>query len=134
MHGSTDVAGTAGIEVRTVSARALPSAVDDPTRRLPPDVVASLREAFAEELAERLPRLRQMAREASESSERDPELRTLAIRDAHTLGSSAYVVGEPEAAGLARRTEALLLDDHRDPRALVAALGALDAALRCWQP
>ncbi|MEO6205244.1 MAG: Hpt domain-containing protein [Mycobacteriales bacterium] len=105
-----------------------------PARALPADVVASLRAAFAEELVERLPRLRRAACEAKEPNERrDPDLRTLAVRDAHTLGSSAYVVGEPEAAHLARRAEALLTDDA-DADELGAAVDALDAALKRWRP
>lgn len=105
-----------------------------PARALPADVVASLRAAFAEELVERLPRLRRAASDAREPSERrDPDLRTLAVRDAHTLGSSAYVVGEPEAAQLARRAETLLANDA-DAGELGAAVDALDAALRRWRP
>jgi len=117
-----------------VPARALPPAVDKSVRALAPEVVASLRAAFAEELADRLPRLRRAAQDAGQSSSPpDAAVRAAAVRDAHTLGSSAFVVGEPDAARLARRAEALLLDGS-DPAELVAALGALDDALNSWRP
>ena len=70
--------------------------VPRPRRALPPDAVADLLAAFAGEVAVRLPRL--LA---------DP-LGPDALRDAHTLGSSAVVVGRPEASRAARRLEAEL--------------------------
>ena len=57
------------------------------------DVRALLRAAFANELEERLPRL---------TAGTDPEV---VRRDAHTLASSAAVVGEPEIARAARAVE-----------------------------
>jgi HPt (histidine-containing phosphotransfer) domain-containing protein len=74
------------------------------SRRLPPDAVAGLREAFAGEVAQRLPRLREAVTRADA-----PALQT-ALRDAHSLGSSAVVVGEPEVSRCAREAERLLLE------------------------
>lgn len=79
---------------------------DDATRVL-------LRRAFAGELAERLPRLEALTD------------RTAARRDAHTLASSATVVGEPEISRLARAVEA---DLDGGPREQLLAL------LRAWTP
>ncbi len=73
----------------------------------------ALREAFVLEIQERLPRL-----EAGD----DPEAMR---RDAHTFGSSAYVIGEPELAELARAVERDLVD---------GPLPQLIAALRAWAP
>ena len=61
--------------------------------RLPPGALDGLREAFAAEVRKRLPRLVSLA---------DPEA---ARRDAHTLASSAWVVGESQLATLARAVE-----------------------------
>lgn len=70
-------------------------------RTLPPAAVAGLREAFAGEVAARLPRLQALA---------DPLVDVeQAVRDAHALGSSAVVVGESEASRCARALEADLL-------------------------
>jgi HPt (histidine-containing phosphotransfer) domain-containing protein len=63
---------------------------------VPPAVLKELRIAFANEVRSRLPRLRALS---------DLEA---ARRDAHTLASSAWVVGEPEIARLARAVEAEL--------------------------
>ncbi|MCU1692689.1 MAG: hypothetical protein JWM64_1780 [Frankiales bacterium] len=71
-------------------------------RTLPPAALADLREAYAEEVGERLPRL--LAAAASGSTGPD------VVRDAHSLGSSSFVVDEPEAGLLARDVEARLLD------------------------
>ncbi|MDT7571651.1 MAG: hypothetical protein QOE05_1825 [Actinomycetota bacterium] len=93
--------------------------------RLPESALAGLREAFKGELSERLPRLREAARTL------DPALLGDALRDVHTLGSSAYVVGENEAARTARAAEAVLLDDG--PLESFAALVAdLDKQLAGW--
>jgi HPt (histidine-containing phosphotransfer) domain-containing protein len=93
--------------------------------RLPESALAGLREAFAGEVAERLPRLRAAA------STPDPATLRDALRDVHTLGSSAYVVGADEAARTARAAEAVLLDDG--PLETFAALvGILDAELSAW--
>ena len=62
-------------------------------RAVPAAALQGLREAFAHEASERLPHL--------ESLE---DLET-ARRDAHTLASSAWVVGEPEISRLARTVE-----------------------------
>lgn len=60
---------------------------------VPPGALAGLREAFAAEVAERLPRIVAMT-----------DLET-ARRDVHTLASSAWVVGEPAISRLARAVE-----------------------------
>jgi HPt (histidine-containing phosphotransfer) domain-containing protein len=73
--------------------------------RLPESALAGLREAFADEVCERLPRLRTAA------VTRDPDDLRAALRDVHTLGSSAYVVGEDGVALAARAAEAVLLED-----------------------
>ena len=75
-----------------------------PPRTLPPEAVASLREAFAGEVASRLPRLRELL-----DGPPGPD----ALRDAHALGSSAAVMGEPEASRSARAAEALLVESPR---------------------
>jgi HPt (histidine-containing phosphotransfer) domain-containing protein len=93
--------------------------------RLPDSALAGLREAFKDEVSERLPRLREAARTL------DPALLGDALRDVHTLGSSAYVVGESEAALTARAAEAVLIDDG--PLDAFAALVAdLDKRLSGW--
>ncbi len=76
--------------------------------RLPPGTLDGLRQAFSGEVRERLPRLVSLD---------DP---LVAVRDAHTLGSSAWVVGEADISALARAVERDLADG---PRAeLIAAL------------
>ena len=60
---------------------------------VPPAVLANLREAFGREVEARIPALEGRA---------DLEE---ARRDAHTLASAAWVVGEPEIARLARTVE-----------------------------
>ena len=93
--------------------------------RLPESALASLREAFKDEVSERLPRLREAARTL------DPSLLGDALRDVHTLGSSAYVVGENQAAVTARAAEAVLIDDG--PLEMFAGLIAdLDKHLCDW--
>ena len=72
-------------------------------RALPAEALADLQAAFAGEVAVRLPRL--LA---------DP-LGADALRDAHTLGSSAVVVGRPDASRAARRLEAELGRSSPDP-------------------
>lgn len=93
--------------------------------RLPAAALASLREAFAEEVNERLPRLR-LALQAP-----DDELLRDALRDVHTLGSSAYVVGEVAAARAARAAEAVLVDEGPVPR-FAELVRDLDAELAGW--
>ena len=75
---------------------------------MPPAVLAQLREAFAQEVHNRLPHL-----------EARTDLET-ARRDAHTIASSAWIVGEPEIARLARAVETELPEGPVDE--LVAAL------------
>ena len=82
---------------------------------LPEDVQRSLRAAFASEVAARLPQLRAPL-----------EDRTAALHHAHTLASSAWVVGEHRISTLARAVEEQLeqgapTDDLEE---LVAALEA----------
>ncbi len=99
-------------------------------RRLPAAAVAGIRHAFAAEVAERLPRLRQAV------SSCDAALLPGAVRDAHALGSSAAVVGEPCASRAARAAEALLLDGS-GPAALLAARRPVDELsrhLEGWAP
>jgi HPt (histidine-containing phosphotransfer) domain-containing protein len=93
--------------------------------RLPESALAGLRDAFADEVRERLPRLRTAA------VSRDPDALRDALRDVHTLGSSAYVVGADGAALTARAAEAVLLEDgpHEEFGRLVADL---DQQLQGW--
>jgi HPt (histidine-containing phosphotransfer) domain-containing protein len=76
---------------------------------MPPAVLADLRRAFANEVHNRLPHLTAHA-----------DLET-ARRDAHTIASSAWIVGEPEIARLAREVEIALPGGPVEE--LVAALG-----------
>lgn len=83
-----------------------------------PDGVAqslcqSLRQAFATERDVRLPRLR------------PPYDPGNALRDAHTLASSAWVVGEREISVLARAVEQDL-EAGTEPRDLAALVVALE--------
>ena len=82
-------------------------------RALPQEVAAALRHAFAGEVAARLPHLR--------APVRDVELARL---DAHTLASSAVVVGEGPLGTLARQVEQQLSEGNVTPdlAALVTAL------------
>jgi HPt (histidine-containing phosphotransfer) domain-containing protein len=93
--------------------------------RLPAAALAGLREAFAGEVSERLPRLRTAA------ATLDADLLVDALRDVHTLGSSAYVVGEDDAARTARAAEAVLVEKGRlqDFADLIATL---DSQLSGW--
>ena len=84
-------AGTAGAQVPR------------PRPALPPEVVASLRSAFEQEVRERVPRLHRLARDVP-----GHDVLTQAQRDAHSLASSAVVVGEAEAARGARALEGAL--------------------------
>lgn len=101
------------------------SAVRAAVSRLPESALAGLREAFADEVTERLPRLREAARTL------DRALLPEALRDVHTLGSSAYVVGENEAARTARAAEAVLIDDG-PLESFAALVGELDQRLSWW--
>ena len=73
-----------------------------PRRAPPPEAVADLLRAFAGEVAVRLPRL-----------VADP-FGADAVRDAHTLGSSAVVVGRLDVSRTARGLEAELTADPPD--------------------
>ena len=99
--------------------RALPSR-PQPRRPLPAHVLADLRAAYAEEVADRLPRLVQAAAEGRTG----PDV----VRDAHSLGSSSFVVEEAEAGALARDVEARLLDG----RPYGEQVQALAACLARW--
>lgn len=93
--------------------------------RLPDSAMAGLREAFRDDVSDRLPRLREAARTCERALLAD------ALRDVHTLGSSAYIVGENEAARVARAAEAVLIDDG--PLDAFAGLVAeLDTLLAGW--
>jgi HPt (histidine-containing phosphotransfer) domain-containing protein len=94
--------------------------------RLPESALASLRAAFAEEVTERLPRLRAAA------AGLDTDLLADALRDVHTLGSSAYVVGEDAAARTARSAEAVLLAGG-SLQEFAELVAALDSQLAGWQ-
>lgn len=87
---------------------------------LPPDVLLQLRRTFAREAAERLVRLRAAA---------DFEA---VRRDAHSLATSAWIVGELEVSRLARQAEEQMEEGAvADLALLVAALvAALESALR----
>lgn len=101
------------------------------TRRLPAEALAGLRETFAQELAERLPRLRV----AVDSD--DDALLTSAVRDAHSLGSSAAVMGLAEASRSARAAEALLAGRRPGAPAgdeLRQQVAELHACLAGWRP
>ena len=89
--------------------------------------MVGLREAFADELVDRLPRLREAAKTL------DPLLLTDAVRDVHTLGSSAYVVGESDAARTARAAEAVLVGDG-DVQTFARLVAELDDQLKGWRP
>ena len=93
--------------------------------RLPESAMASIREAFVGEVSERLPRLREAARTLDRAQLAE------ALRDVHTLGSSAYVVGENDAALTARAAEAILLDDG-PLEAFAALVAELDKRLSGW--
>ena len=95
------------------------------TRTLPPEAVAGLQEAFRAEVAERLPRL-EAVRAGS-----PPDLLADALRDAHSLGSSAVVLGEPEASRVARGIESALLEG--DLTAVPAQVVVLGALLEAWR-
>lgn len=104
---------------------------DAAARRLPPSALAELRQAFAGELAGRLASLRDAVGTGD-----DVRLRE-AVRDAHSLASSAAVVGEADAARTARAAEVLLSErpDGAPPsRQLVRTVEHLAALLSGWRP
>lgn len=92
-------------------------------RVLPPEALASLRDAFAGEVEDRLPRLLALL-----DGPPGPE----ALRDAHALGSSAVVVGENEASRTARALEAELGHDVPDPARCAELVRDLAGRLAPW--
>ncbi len=95
-----------------------------PRRGFPPEAVAGLRDAFAGEVATRLPRLLQLL-----DGPPGPD----ALRDAHTLASSAVVVGANDASRIARALEAEL-GGAADPAELHRLVRELAAQLGAWVP
>lgn len=95
---------------------------------LPAEAVASLRAAFAGEVADRLPRLAAAA--AGQVDSADSEDFAVVLRDAHTLGSSAAVVGAVEASRTARELEELLIAE--DLTAVPAMAARLVEQLAAW--
>ncbi len=94
--------------------------------------MASLHEAFAGEVADRMPRLR-----AVPTGRPGRELIQQARRDAHSLASSAAIVGAADVARCAARVEAGLERCLRDPAPglpapVVADAEQLTALLDCW--
>jgi HPt (histidine-containing phosphotransfer) domain-containing protein len=96
---------------------------------LPPEAVAALREAFADEVATRLPRLLLLL-----DGPPAADARADSLRDAHALGSSAVVVGEPDASRTARALEAELGNDRPDAERCSELVRELAARLRTWVP
>ena len=92
-------------------------------RTLPPEAMAGLREAFAGEVAARLPRLLVLL-----AGLPGPD----SLRDAHALGSSAVVVGELEASRAARALEAELGSDSPDHERCAELVRRLAAHLGAW--
>ena len=95
------------------------------TRVLPPEALAGLRDAFAGEVADRLPRLLLLL-----DAPPGPD----AVRDAHALGSSAVVVGETDASRCARALESELGDDEPDGERVAALVRELATRLGAWLP
>jgi HPt (histidine-containing phosphotransfer) domain-containing protein len=112
-------------EVQHVAATdAAPAHAPGPRRRpLPPAALAGLRDAFADEVATRLPRLLTLLHAAP-----GPD----ALRDAHALGSSAVVVGENDASRSARALELELGADAPDPARVQALVRELADRLGGW--
>lgn len=94
-----------------------------PARTLPPEALAGLRQAFAGEVSTRLPRLLALL-----DGPPGPD----SVRDAHTLGSSAVVVGEPDASRTARALEAQLVRDVPDPAEVRRLVRELADRLGAW--
>jgi HPt (histidine-containing phosphotransfer) domain-containing protein len=92
---------------------------------LPAAALAGLREAFADEVAARLPRLLLLL-----GGPAAPD----AVRDAHALGSSAVVVGEADASRCARALEAELGADSPDRERVAELVRELAARLDAWLP
>lgn len=92
-------------------------------RVLPPEALASLRDAFAGEVSDRLPRLLALL---------DGPPAPDALRDAHALGSSAVVVGEAEASRTARALEVELGNDAPDRARCAELVRELADQLAPW--
>ena len=92
-------------------------------RTLPPEALAGLREAFAGEVASRLPRLLTLL-----DAPPGPD----SLRDAHALGSSAVVLGELDASRTARALEAELGTDTPDRERCADLVRRLAAHLVAW--
>jgi len=92
---------------------------------LPPEALASLRDAFSGEVEDRLPRLLALL-----DAPPGPD----ALRDAHALGSSAVVVGEAEASRTARALEAELSKDVPDRERCAELVRDLATRLGSWVP
>jgi len=92
-------------------------------RVLPPEALASLRDAFAGEVEDRLPRLLALL-----DGPPGPD----ALRDAHALGSSAVVVGEAEASRTARALETELSKDIPDRERCAELVRQLANRLGAW--
>lgn len=87
------------------------------------DMEKGLRQAFATEVAARLPRLQELRlHHDADACANNPTV----LRDVHTLASSAVIVGEIAIADLARAVEDDPVDGPVD--ALVEALQAWSAA------
>jgi len=106
---------------------------------LTPEQVAGLRVAFAEEVTARLGPLRDAASELSDTG--DVSAARVVMAHAHTLASSAVILGEELAALHARRCAQTLqpyLDDGVDPvpadaaRAAAAEAATLGVLLGPW--
>lgn len=90
---------------------------------LPPAAVASVRAAYAREVARRLPALENALRFLAQG--RGPVDVEAAVRDAHSLASSSAVVGEAAASTALRDVEGLLAAgsfDEASRRLEIAAL------------
>jgi HPt (histidine-containing phosphotransfer) domain-containing protein len=94
-------------------------------RVLPPAALAGLRDAFAGEVADRMPRLLRLL---------DGPPGSDALRDAHALGSSAVVVGETDASRCARALEAELGEPAPDHERVAELVHRLAALLPGWIP
>jgi HPt (histidine-containing phosphotransfer) domain-containing protein len=106
-----------------------PAAAPRHVRTLPPEAVASLRAAFAGEVATRLPRLLTLLDEGLDGPG-DADC----LRDAHALGSSAVVVGEPEVSRTARALEVELSVPVPDQVRCAELVRELADRLAAWAP
>lgn len=101
----------------------LAQALSSSGRVLPPEALRDLRTAFTGEVAVRLPHLLALL---------DGPAGPDALRDAHSLGSSAVVVGECAAARTARALEVELAAASPDPDRTAALVRELAAQLAGW--